>query len=161
MRHVTLADRLREVGIAPALLDRLPRTILNLGGGRPPFTFVLGNVVGLSNAVETILATLPPLNPGLDAANVLLLAYFGVPSVGTGTTALVPRIRQGTTATGTVVNTALTKNSAAGNNEIITMVAIDTPGAVAGMQYVLTCTATGATGGTNPVNSVFIGLALG
>lgn len=160
MHNKTLSDILRDMKVAPALIDRLPRTVLNLGGGRVPFTFVIGNIAGLNTAAETIIATTPPLNPGADAANVLLLGCYSV-STGATTTALVTRIRQTAALTGTVVNSSQTQSVTAGNVAQSTAIAIDTPGAVAGMQYVLTGQATGASAGTGGINSVFIALALG
>lgn len=161
MERATLSDILREVKQAPELHDRLARIVYNLGGGRVPFVIGTGPLNNLVNAVETVMLTTPPLNPGIDSAVVLLLASAVISPFGASTTALVARFRQGTTTAGALVGSSTTTTTAAGNSLNATQIGIDTPGAVAGMQYSFTGSAAAAAANSTVGSGVMIALALG
>lgn len=98
-----------------------------------------------ASAVETVILTTPLLNPALDFSQVFILWACDI-LAGTGTTALVFRLRRGTTAAGALVNAAAwTHTLAAGNSAVVTGCYPDSPGAIAGQQYSLTVSQTGAT----------------
>lgn len=98
-----------------------------------------------ATAAETVILTSPLLNPTQDNAQVFILWACDI-LAGTGTTALVFRIRRGTTAAGALVNAAAwTHTLAAGNTAVLNGVYPDVPGAIAGQQYSLTVSQTGAT----------------
>lgn len=99
-----------------------------------------------ASAAETVILTSPPLNISLDFATILIQWACDI-LAGTGTTALVFRLRRGTTTAGTLVNAAAwTHTLAAGNTAVMSGCYFDTPGAVAGQQYSLTVVQTAATG---------------
>lgn len=161
MERATLSDILREVKHAPELHDRLARIVYNLGGGRVPFVLTTTALNNLVNAVETVMLTTPPLNPGLDSAIVLLLASAAVGPIGTSGTALVTRFRQGTGITGTVAGFSTTTTTVAGNSLNATQIGIDTPGAVAGLQYSFTGSVTAGATNSTVGTGLMIALALG
>jgi hypothetical protein len=80
----------------------------------------------------------------LDFAQILLFGSHCI-STGVGTTAITTNIRQGNGITGTIVGQTFGAVSASAFAIGFT-IGIDTPGAVAGMQYSLTVKQTGATG---------------
>ncbi len=97
-----------------------------------------------ASAAETVILTTPPLNISLDFSQIFLQWACDI-LAGTGTTALVFRLRRGTTAAGTLINAAAwTHTLAAGNSAVLSGAYFDTPGAVAGQQYSLTVSQTGA-----------------
>lgn len=113
-----------------------------------------------ASAVETVILVSPPLNISLDFSQIVLLWACQI-LAGTGTTALVFRLRRGTTAAGTLVNVApWTLTLAAAANGIASGAYPDTPGAVAGQQYALTCSQTGATAAGTFVDGSLIAFAL-
>lgn len=98
-----------------------------------------------ANANETVILTTPPLNISLDFSQIIIEWACDI-LAGTGTTALVFRLRRGTTAAGALINAAAwTHTLAAGNTAVMSGVYVDTPGAVAGQQYSLTVVQTAAT----------------
>lgn len=111
----------------------------------PSVSITATGVVLPANANETVLAVTPPLNISLDFAQIFL-TWFANMLAGTGTTALVFRLRRGTTVLGaTIGNTSWPFTTVAGNNVVVGGGYPDTPGAVAGQQYALTVSQTGAT----------------
>jgi len=102
-------------------------------------------VTAAPGAAEAVIATTPPLNISLDFSQIIVIWYF-VLFTGATTTSLIVLLRRGTTITGTLVNVSLGDGVAAGVNLRRSGVYVDTPGAVAGQQYSLTLTQTGATG---------------
>jgi hypothetical protein len=113
------------------------------------FPSVRTNVIVNANLVtvaETVIATTPPLNLPLDFADILLLAYFVINPVGASTTSVSWRIRRGTTTAGAQVMVSPGSTPAtAGVFFSTSMQYFDTPGAVAGQQYTLTCNQNAAT----------------
>lgn len=67
-------------------------------------------------------------------------------SIGTGGTAVTPRIRRGTDTTGTLVGEGNALTGAAGEEVTLAVTVDDTPGEVSSLDYVLTVQQTGATG---------------
>lgn len=98
-----------------------------------------------ANANETVILTTPQLNISLDFSQIFILWACDI-LAGTTTSALVFRLRRGTTVAGTLINAAAwTHTLAAGNSAAISGAYFDTPGAVAGQQYSLTVSQTAAT----------------
>jgi len=99
-----------------------------------------------ASAAETIILTTPPISEPVDNALVNLFWCANI-LAGTGTTALVFRIRRGATLTGAVVGAGpWTHTLAAAASGILSWADFDGPGVVAGQQYTLTISQTGATG---------------
>lgn len=120
-------------------------------GVRFPFTSITNSNTTVATNIETILLTLPPFSPPVDAAQVILLAEVVITS-GTGTTAILLQIKRGTTTGGAVITSFggnAGRTAVAGNVDIISRIGFDNPGIVAGQQYVLTATQTsGSANGT-------------
>jgi hypothetical protein len=95
----------------------------------------------------------------IDFAQVLLIGQMLV-IPGTATTLLQARIRQGNGTTGTSVGIADITGQTVGSGTGLCVLAIDTPGAVAGMQYSLTITQISATGAGSVNNATFMGFIL-
>src|SRR5260370_476285 len=113
-----------------------------------------------ASAVETVIVTTPPLNISLDFGVVYLLWFLAI-QAGTGVVQLSLRIRRGTTVAGPVVNTTFSTHTlAAANFANLSGAYFDTPGAVAGQQYSLTCVQTGATAASVIADIAMIAFAL-
>ncbi len=93
---------------------------------------------------ETVVVTTPPLNISLDFSTILLFWYM-VHTVGTTATSTNYKIRRGTTIAGALVNVSVNVQQTAGQNVFGSGFYFDTPGAVAGQQYSLTCIDPGST----------------
>lgn len=112
-----------------------------------------GGAIGTN--VETVIAILgnisAPQGDAIDLeGSVSILA-------GTGTTAVVLRIRRGVDTTGAVVGGPYTHTLAAAANGVVTINAVDNLTAdIAGGSYVLTAQQTGGTG-NGTVNGAFLG----
>jgi hypothetical protein len=160
MRARTLSDILREVNVAPQMQDTLARIVKNLGGGRMPtvFTTVANNI---SNAAESVVSITPALNPGSDAALVLVIGMWPTAAIGATGTVAITRIRQGTTVAGAQVGTSYSNTVVAANLYSGFAMAMDTPGAVAGMQYSMTAQITGGSANTNVVSAFLMAMAIG
>ncbi len=98
--------------------------------------------VAVVAATETIIATLPGITVASAAP---LIRLFGVLRMTTAalTTAVTLRIRRGTAITGALVGTADAVVEAASTLINLSTAGEDSPGEVAGQQYVLTAQATG------------------
>lgn len=109
----------------------------------------LGNTTIVTPAIaaagETVLFTSSPLNLSLDFQQVMIFWFINW-TVGTGTTSTAFRIRRGTTITATSVTANLTVTTAASSFASFSGCYIDSPGAVAGVQYSLTGNQTAGTG---------------
>jgi hypothetical protein len=140
--------------------DRLARIAYNLGGGRVPFVFSAAVVGSLANAAETVVCTTPPLNPGNDSPFVILLGIVTV-TAGTNATLLNLKCRQGTTALGPNAGLPSTITAVAGTQYAVAVMGVDTPGAVAGLQYSLTGQATAATAVSLVQFAFLMALAMG
>ena len=107
--------------------------------------FVQGGAANVPAAgTEGVLMTTPPLNLPFDNQPVCIIGYYGcVP--GAGVTGLAFAVRRGTTITAILVagTSTLAYAVTAAANQSFTVMVIDTPGIVAGVQYSLTCIATG------------------
>lgn len=99
-----------------------------------------------ANANETIIFQLPPISPQIDNAPILFFWCLDVTG-GTTATGHVVRIRRGTALTGALVMVLnMVTTEVAGARNVASGVYFDTPGVVAGQQYVLTLSQTAATG---------------
>lgn len=99
----------------------------------------------IPTTTETVVATVVvPAVPG-PGARVKLMGDAQV-TAGTATTAVTPRWRRGTDATGTLVGEGNPITLAATNTGQVAFNATDTPGEIAGQSYVLTVQQTAATG---------------
>jgi hypothetical protein len=78
-------------------------------------------------------------------AQVLILAYFQI-TTGANTTAITPRIRRGTTTSGTLVNEANAEQvfAAAGSSESRLLMAFEVRSNEDSLSYVLTAQGTGS-----------------
>jgi hypothetical protein len=161
MMQPTLSDLLRAVHVAGHDETFLARVVKNLGGGRPPFVFSTAAIGVPAAALEVAMLTSPPLNPGLDSQNVLVLAMLSASAIGTNGTQLIGRIRQGSGIGGTALTGTFTTTTAATNAMSMTLVAMDTLGAAAGQQYTLTVQVTNATATTSISNGIILAMALG
>jgi hypothetical protein len=98
-----------------------------------------------STAIETVICTLPPLNIPLDFAQILLFWFASITLAGNGAN-LTMRLRRGTTTSGATVGTGGWGVTAAASTLVILSGCYpDTPGAIAGQQYCLTCLQAGNT----------------
>lgn len=97
---------------------------------------------------ETVVLTVSGVTvPGAGAR--VKLAGTAFVTTGTGVTAITPRWRRGTDATGTLVGEGDPIAAAASTNATTTLQVTDTPPDSAGLTYVLTVQQTGATGNGN------------
>lgn len=118
----------------------------------------LGNIA--ASGAENLITLLPPLNIPLDFAPILLVWFLSF-AVGTGVTALNVQLRRGNGLTGTSIgNLPWTQSVTASTTVSMGGMYVDTPGAVAGMQYSLTASATGATGVSTLQDVCLLGFVL-
>ena len=95
-------------------------------------------------ATETVVLTIG----GVETNDVQRTVYVHgslVIDPGTAATAVVVKVRRGTTTAGTEVGSTETQTGAAGNKRVIPFDASDTPGEVSGQSYVVTIVETAAT----------------
>lgn len=98
-----------------------------------------------ASAVETVVLTTPPINEPIDNAQIILM-WMGLINAGTGTSQLGWRIRRGAGITGTQLGVAVWVNTqTVGVTNVSGGFYFDFPGVVAGQQYSLTVSQTGAT----------------
>lgn len=123
-------------------------------GVRFPFlaTTTIQNALPAS-ALETVVLISPPFSPSLDLAQVGIMWSFTYTAGATNSGATY-RLRRGTTTAGTLLwapNAIWQVVMSGGNPGMAGGCYVDSPGAVAGVQYCLTCAQVGATGaGTFP-----------
>lgn len=118
-----------------------------------------GNITVGQN-VETIVATSPPLNIPLDFAQVFLFwcVNWLTPA---STTGYFWKLRRGTTVSGAQLNITTTADAVAAATQVFSSGCyIDTPGAVAGQQYILTLTTVAATATGTSQDAMLIALVL-
>lgn len=101
---------------------------------------------------ETVVATLPALNPSLDAALVFILVLLNM-TVGAAATQALINIRRGTLVTSPVVSGLPNTNVTAGTNALLLWLAFDSGLALGGVQYSASVAMTAATGNTT-INAV-------
>lgn len=101
--------------------------------------------VAITTTTETVVATLSNVSTP-RAVSVALKGWMQV-TTGAGTTALTPRVRRGTTITGTLIGEAnpVQVAAAAGSTEELEVAVVDSGADLAAASYVLTVQATGAT----------------
>jgi len=121
-------------------------------------TNVALNVLPATNA-ETIICTTPPLTIPLDFAQIIIF-WFAQITTGTSTTSLQMRVRRGATLAGAIIGTGWTLTIGAALNALPNGCYIDTPGAVAGQQYTLTCSQQGVTVAGTLIDQCLIAFAL-
>lgn len=93
---------------------------------------------------ETAVVTTPPLNISLDFATIIIL-WSMTHTVGTTATASRYFLRRGSGLGGTQIYASGSISGAAGNVVLASQIFFDTPGAVAGQQYTLSCIDPGST----------------
>lgn len=106
----------------------------------PPILEVAGKVAGpviLPTTTETVIATTAGLSTPGPGMTVRLLGTSHL-TLGAGATGITMRIRRGVDTTGVVVGTADTLAEAASTTVQADVGGEDTPGEVAGQQYVMT-----------------------
>jgi len=103
----------------------------------------------ITTTTETVLATMLPFNTLNPAGEGVVVSFDTMVTSGTGTTALVFRVRQGTTITGALVANAITVPVTAGGTLPIGFTVVDSSALALndqnGLQYVVTVQQTGAT----------------
>ena len=115
-------------------------------------TTLLNTVLGTNT--ETAIVTSPPFTPPLDSAQIIIAVYWQA-NMAAATTQMTNRIRRGSGLTGTQVNVFATDRVTASVGYSTTLIYVDTPGNVTGIQYTLTGSTVGA-GGTGTINDGFI-----
>lgn len=108
---------------------------------------ISGTNVTLTTTTETVIISSGAIAVPYETARLLILAWAQL-TTGAGTTAVTPRIRRGTVATGTLVGEANAEQvkAAAGSTEPCFIVVSDEQSPAAAVEYSLTLAQTGATG---------------
>lgn len=101
----------------------------------------------LTTTSETVIISSPPATAWKNVVNVCVFAWAQL-TTGAATTTVTPRIRQGTTTSGTLVNeaNAVTIGAAAGSTEQFLAMACEDRSNVASVDYSLTLQQASATG---------------
>jgi hypothetical protein len=113
----------------------------------------------LTQNTETAALTTPPLSLPLDNAQVFLFWYL-TGSAGASTSGMKASVRRGSGLTGTIINAGVFLLVGAAGNFLVSGTYIDTPGVVAGQQYTLTATQSGATGAGSFLDGCFTAFVL-
>jgi hypothetical protein len=115
----------------------------------------------LTTTTETVVVTSDPARPVFATSRVLIIAW-GQLTTGVGTTGVTPRIRRGTTTSGTLIGEANNEpvKAAAGSTEPFFIMTTEQIGNVENVQYVLTLTQAGATGNGSSVQASIVVLVL-
>ena len=108
----------------------------------------------LGQNVETAIVTSPPFTPPLDGSLIIIMVYWQA-NIPAGTTQVTNRIRRGSGVAGQLVNVFATDRVTASLGYSTTLVYVDTPGNVSGLQYTFTA-GTVAAGATGVVNDACI-----
>lgn len=105
-----------------------------------------GTDVTLTTTSETVIVSSGPATAPRQTINVCVFAWAQL-TTGTGTTAVTPRIRRGTTTSGTLVGEANAEQvkAAAGSTEPLVVFTCEDRASVATVDYSLTLQQTGAT----------------
>lgn len=98
-----------------------------------------------ANAVETVALILPG-NVSVPVGTLIVLEFAANLTTGASTTAIIGRVRRGTTTAGTLVGAAFTTQVGAALSASVDGQCADQPGEVAGQQYCLTLQQTAGTG---------------
>ncbi len=118
----------------------------------------VGSAVTVPTTSETVAATSGPVNADNVETGVALDATIDL-STGVGATAVTIKLERGTSAGGTAISKGGTWGPfavAASTRYSFNVQGVDFPGLVAGQQYVVTVTQTGATG-NGTVNTAVLG----
>lgn len=113
----------------------------------------------LSLNVEGIILTSLPLNISLPFQQVLIW-WTVMLTLGTTLTAITFRLRRGTTLVSPLLTTQSRTDVAPGQTITVSGCYFDTPGEVAGIQYVFTGQQTGAGTGTSNLDGAIITMAM-
>jgi hypothetical protein len=102
--------------------------------------------VTISGVTETVCVTSPVCQCEYQTQSVVIIGWAQV-TTGSDATSLAPRIRRGSSASGTLLNEANIEQvkAAAGSTEAIFSMAVDTLAGVNSAQYVLTVKQAGGT----------------
>lgn len=109
------------------------------------FNTQLSGTPTLTATTETVIMTLPGVSTNGAQDQVFVSGSMAV-TAGTAATGVTVRVRRGTGITGTVIGTAEVDSVTAATTEPFPFDAFDTPGEVAGQQYVVTAQQVAATG---------------
>lgn len=103
------------------------------------------SAVNIPTTTETVVATLGPFNEN-QVAPAQGISFDGNINItsGTGTTALVMRVRSGTTTAGTLIGVAQTQSTTAGQTVNVPIAELDPTLIQANAQYVVTIQQTAA-----------------
>lgn len=107
-----------------------------------PFSVQTATIAVPSANAELVALTLNGVSVRGPGSVVHLVAMLQI-TPGTSTTAIVVRLRRGTSVSGTLVGAAVTQLVTVANGYAIPIEADDTPGEVANQSYVLTIQQTG------------------
>lgn len=108
--------------------------------------------VTVTTTTETVAATSEKIAPPRAGVRALIKAYVTLDS-GAGTTAVTPRIRRGTTASGTLVSEAVAHETTAAEAATWVVTAEEVLGDLGEVQYVVTVAQTGASGNGTVANA--------
>lgn len=130
-------------------------------GVRFPSVFAInGGAANVAINAETAIAFTPPLTLPLDGATVFIFWYM-THTIGTAATSTQYQIRRGVGTSGAAVNASgIAFPATAGQKVFHSGCYFDTPGAVTGIQYSLTCFDPGSTGLGAVQDSVMLVFAL-
>ena len=95
-------------------------------------------------AVETVVLTMAGIDTTPNQSRVLITGIVAI-TPGTAATAVVVKVRRGTTTAGAEIGTVESQTGAGGAPRVIPYHVEDVPGEVAGQEYVVTVTETSAT----------------
>jgi hypothetical protein len=126
-----------------------------------PTVFSATSAGNLVTSGEGVVAITPPLNPGIDAPTVLVLFQWGTNSIGTAATQATLQIKRGAALPGAVFASGGLSVVTAAQAYIGFLMAMDTPGAVAGQQYIGTVTLANATANTSTNLAIMVAIAIG
>ena len=101
------------------------------------------SAVADGGTTETVVLTLSGVTMTQPGDRIVLQGEVNI-SPGTSGTAVVVRVRRGTTTAGTLVGNAITHTLANPNSGTISIEVTDSPGESAGLSYVITVQVTGA-----------------
>ena len=131
-----------------------------MAGSRTNFTFsttIVGSTPG--SGAETVILTSPLLTLPFDNAIVLIYWYF-LATVGTGSTSYTVGVRRGTSTSGTRLNGSIFSNCTAGNIIPIAGCYQDAASLAGTPQYSITVQGVGTTGAWNMQDPCIIAMAL-
>ena len=105
---------------------------------------------------ETVIITSNGVNPDNQETQVTVWGHLEITTAAAGTTAIVIKVRRGTTATATQVGTTQTITATTSTKYSIPFMVTDTPGVGGPDVYSVTVTETGAAGNLGTVDTAVI-----